>query len=372
MVRGAALHGSRAVLTCAVVMCLVGAAAQIPDQVPAGGGVVTLSRLAIVVKSTPTGGPEPPYNIAVLNPSTGELKPVTNVSQGQCDHPRWSPDGTRIAFLYDGNVWVVPADGSKQPTNITQVPPDQGRCTAVDWSPVADELALGLEVSTATTYLWTIGADGTNPKSLWDEPLSDFIWHVRWSPDGRRMLFGAGRSTYLCERDGSGLVRFPAPAGYADWSPDGKRIAYACGTDSNDVRLWVSDPDGSDAVCVTPDDEGGIDNAACWSPDGTELAYIAVQHPQGPAGDQIPTIMAVRSDGSGKRVLATPSDLQSRHPPLTWSSDGKYVTYLDAHGVIGFANMEGATAGYFSFDVRRCNCFASAWSPLPNGEGAKP
>jgi Tol biopolymer transport system component len=103
-----------------------------------------------------------------------------------CGQPAWSPDGRRLAFIrfqsdlnlnFTGNLCVVNADGTGMAL-ITQVRLNQ--CvTNPCWSPDATRLATGLVTSrrpalnaldlagmNISSDIWTIGADGTNPRQL--------------------------------------------------------------------------------------------------------------------------------------------------------------------------------------------------------------
>jgi len=104
--------------------------------------------------------------------------------------PRWSPDGTRIAFMAQESfkpfrVYVIPADGGspEQPT------PSDRRGADPTWStdgssllfghPPGDEppgALLGLEVVDLRTH------------AISKVPGSEGLWSPRWSPDGRYIL----------------------------------------------------------------------------------------------------------------------------------------------------------------------------------------
>jgi dipeptidyl aminopeptidase/acylaminoacyl peptidase len=48
------------------------------------------------------------------------------------EHPAWSPDGSRLAFASEGDIYVAPTDGSAAPTNLTK---GQGKNSRPVWSP---------------------------------------------------------------------------------------------------------------------------------------------------------------------------------------------------------------------------------------------
>ncbi len=59
-------------------------------------------------------------NIYTIEPDGTGLKQLTT---GKSDSgPRWSPNGTRIAYLHDGNLWIMRANGSHQ-RRITDAAP---------------------------------------------------------------------------------------------------------------------------------------------------------------------------------------------------------------------------------------------------------
>lgn len=67
--------------------------------------------------------------LALLDVATNELRVLPHEGQS----PRWSPDGSAIAFarLYDGEIWVIDADGAN-PRRIS--PPGRHYAQEVDWS----------------------------------------------------------------------------------------------------------------------------------------------------------------------------------------------------------------------------------------------
>jgi Tol biopolymer transport system component len=118
--------------------------------------------------------------IAIARADGSGVTPVTGTSvAGVGGHhaPRWSPDGSRIAFSGHGAVQVVNTDGS-------------GLVRLVDWA---------------------------------GEPS--------WSPDGTRIAFCCpGRKShsgiFVMNSDGSGVTRLAKRGRRPVWSPDGSAIAF--------------------------------------------------------------------------------------------------------------------------------------------------
>jgi hypothetical protein len=85
----------------AALLCAAGLAATIP----AGQALAAYSgadgRIAFVRAG----------NIFTMNPVHPAAGAVRLTTDGHASGPRWSPDGTRIAYIDNGNLWVMKANG---------------------------------------------------------------------------------------------------------------------------------------------------------------------------------------------------------------------------------------------------------------------
>lgn len=101
----------------------------------------------------------------VFNVETDESEPLVFG-----DSPEVSPDGSRVAFVFEGRIWTVGLDaaGDRQ---ITEGPNDR----APTWSPDGSQIAFirdGL-----TPFIWVVGSDGSTP-----EPVAVAADPLAWSP----------------------------------------------------------------------------------------------------------------------------------------------------------------------------------------------
>jgi dipeptidyl aminopeptidase/acylaminoacyl peptidase len=71
-----------------------------------------------------------------IDPDGTNAAGLTDI-QTRMDSPCWSPDGTKIAFSDDDDIWVMDADGS----NIIQLTKDDFLQTFPTWSPDGEFIA---------------------------------------------------------------------------------------------------------------------------------------------------------------------------------------------------------------------------------------
>ncbi len=124
--------------------------------------------------------------------------------------PRWSPDGTRIAYVSHRNgvprIWSMNPDGSA-PGAFTDASPDAIEQSEPVWSPSGDALAF-VEHFRDRSHIRIVDRSGrtltrTNASARDREPS--------WSPDGRWIAFVSDRDDnleiYAMRRDGRDLRR---------------------------------------------------------------------------------------------------------------------------------------------------------------------
>jgi TolB protein len=225
--------------------------------------------------------------------------------------PAWSPDGTQIAFVVQGeyysDIWVMGADGSN-PHSITE-----NRSTAPEYSKQSVEQSYWAAqpqwippegvwisyVSHSTPYdhlssllqVWMMHADDGGEKQPWLQ-LSENIENPVWSPDGQMLAFtlylrdsgaqlrymDAERNVHQLGEDVNGIQRYDPT-----WSPDGLWIAYAARDDAKGTTdLWLI------PAPLNPLFEGewtpvqltrmGAAREPAWSPDSTQLAFVAADN----------------------------------------------------------------------------------------------
>ena len=145
---------------------------------------------------------------------------------------------TQIAFVYAGDIWVVPKEGGL----ARRLSSPRGEESFPRFSPDGARIAFtGNYDGNADVYV--VPSGGGTPTRVTYHPGADRL--VDWNPDGTRVLFASmresGRLRYnqLYQAPAAGGIADKLPLPYAEFgalSPDGSRIAYM--PKSRDFRNW--------------------------------------------------------------------------------------------------------------------------------------
>jgi len=239
-------------------------------------------------------GPPTRMQIFVRQVGGGRTIALTSDSSQGYRWPRWSPDGSRIAYQSDAGIAVVPALGG-QPQPVVRL-----------------EAQAAESITSAFTR------------------LAGFAW----SPDGRRIAYstGIGRDVTVVPVGGGAPTHL---AGVRDvhslaWSPDGTRLAGVADNPTfvfggaylgNELAssIWVMPVNGHPAIQVTADQH--LNESPQWAPDGRHLFWVS---DRGGSRDvyRIRLNAAGAPDGEPER-LTTGADAHT----ITLSADGRRLAY---------------------------------------------
>jgi dipeptidyl aminopeptidase/acylaminoacyl peptidase len=243
--------------------------------------------------------------------------------------PRWSPDGSRLAFVSEreagrkGQLHVMPAGGG-EPVRLTDLRHGVG---APEWSPDGTRLVFAARVGgppepvteedkrkskpvrviTTMKYrfngegftydrrsqIFVVAADGGEPCRLTDGEY-DHVDPV-WSPDGRWIAFAAARhdardhddggDIWLVAAEGGPARRLTAtagPAAHPAFSPAGDTVAYvgrsALNAAGRNIRLFTVPVAGGPPRTLTADFDRSCSPLGVrplWSRDGGALTFAA-------------------------------------------------------------------------------------------------
>jgi len=234
--------------------------------------------------------------IAVATVGNRDVRIITS-AHGPLDTPRWSSDGSRIAFLYSEGAPRTPG-----PLN---------------------PLARDAGVLSSTVYeqrLALISARGGDATLLGPPDLN--IYEYDWSPDGRRFVVTAARGSgddnwWIAELDlldaHSGalttLLRPHLQIASPRWSGDGTRIAYIGGLMSDEGisggDIYVVPAAGGAPVDATPGLAGSVQTIT-WNASATRI--VATEFA---AGDEV--LATIDVDSKSQRELW-------RAPQMIWAN----------------------------------------------------
>lgn len=226
----------------------------------------------------------------VISPDGGEPEQLTDNDVDDYA-AKWSPDGSRIAFVREGDIWVMSRSG-RGDLQLTSTTVDEYDPA---WSPDGERLLFIREAepeSDSGGHLYEIPAAGGTERRFDIEGRFD---DPAWSPNGRRIAVVRYRfyksngwrtsesDLHVMRRNGTGLKnltpgqdRLGIWTGHSpDWSPNGRRIAFSRGGDGCGY-IYVMRSNGERKKRVSPDECG--DNGhwdASWSPLGDAIAYVS-------------------------------------------------------------------------------------------------
>jgi Tol biopolymer transport system component len=130
------------------------------------------------------------FEIWTMAPNGAMPTRLTNNTVGD-GHPAWSPDGRRIAFTRDNDIYVMNADGSGE-SNLTNDPAFD-RFPA--WSPDGTKIAFESQRSgDVDANIYTMNADGSNQVRLMNN-TGALDSDPAWSPDGTKIAFITGQAS---------------------------------------------------------------------------------------------------------------------------------------------------------------------------------
>ncbi len=265
----------------------------------------------------------PEYKSQLVLYSVGE-KPRRLTYNGSNTQPRFSPDGTRLAFVSKRGdedkpqLYVIPLDGGEAQV-LTELKAGVGE---IAWHPSGEKVAFvsqgdfedeGAKKGEARVIeqLFYKG-DGVGFRSA--EPAQVYLFDLEtqqadkltklksspgslaFSPDGEQLYFVAAKdpdavdawesNVWVCDVTGKGKAQRLAPnltsIASVTPSPDGTQLALLAATDQSNfaspVGLWLAPADGGDATLLTGELEtlpgvlgdsqfGSYPNAPAWADD---------------------------------------------------------------------------------------------------------
>ncbi|HEV2527116.1 MAG TPA: S9 family peptidase [Thermomicrobiales bacterium] len=305
--------------------------------------------------------------LAPTDPSAGAPRQLTAGTHRDTT-PRWSPDGTTLAFVSNrpgtaapdsGNddagkddkggkpvnqIWTIRLDGGEA-VQLTRL---KRGASGPAWSP--DGGSIAFTAATSAEDEAKARGDEYQKAAVADERV---VTDIGWRFDGRGPIDSWSHVWTIPATGGEprqlthGLVQFSDPT----WSPDGSRIVFTGNqrpdrTLVNRSLLYVVPAGGGEIRSLTGEGYDYVFGQPVFSPDGSRIAVVGHDRPGTAATDRIWTVPAAggtptsHTDGwdrsfgdSGMSDVYVGSDIRP-----AWTPDGNAVLML--------ASDSGATHVY--------------------------
>jgi len=285
---------------------------------------------------------------------------------------RISPDGSKVAFTVesmnleankqDRDIYLV-STSSGEPVNLTK----DGGSSSPRWSPNGSRIAF-VSSKEGKTSIWLMDYRGENRRKITDFEVSNASLgstgeSLCWSPDGSMIAFLASLEPVDRERKIKVINRimYKAFYGYSDmrrrhifvvstlgyesprqltfgdydehslcWSPDGREIAFVSNRTGMDdfnmhTDLWAVSVKTGEIRRITS--TKGAEYNPAWSPKGDKIAYTARTRAN-TSNESTPEdahVWVVNADGTEPRDLTLKLDRTCTAPH--WTADGGKILF---------------------------------------------
>ncbi|MEP3422257.1 MAG: amidohydrolase family protein [Erythrobacter sp.] len=342
------------------------------------GSMLTLPFSAIAQDDDSEG-----WDVEAPRGATIEQVPI------QTDEGTWmdvdvSPDGQTLAFTMLGDIYTMPITGGT-PTRIAS-----GLAWEVQprFSPDGSRIAFTSDRGGGDN-IWVMNTDGSDMRQVTDENFR-LLNQPSWSPDGRFIIakkhFTTGRSAGTGEiwmyhvSGGGGVAIVERPneqqqkeLGEPVYSPDGGAIYYTRNTTPGNTFIYAQDSQTgifaierhdleTGEVTTAVDGYGGAVRPTP-SPDGTQIAFVRRDRDQ--------SQLWVKDIASGQERMiygALDLDLQETwavygvYPNMDWTPDGGSIVFW-AGGKLRRIDRDGSNMAVIPFSIDDTRGVADAPHP---------
>jgi len=253
--------------------------------------------------------------------------------------PKWSPDGTMIAFQSDSNpdlgsgsvgsstIWIVPAQGGT-PRQLTNVGNPEGGHFGPTWSPDRRRIAF-VALKYNGQQIWSVSLTGDDPKQLTN--LDVKAAYPLYAPDGRSLYFVGGPVVWMLplsfesdEPAGDPIKLTDVGASFIyglTRSADGKKMAYSVQTLTSNIWSVPIAPHANEATGPPQpitNQTGTRNNQPAFSRDGRKIAYM--EFLRGGGAD----IWVADADGKNASQITN----NTRNLKPSWFPDGDQLAFV--------------------------------------------
>ena len=276
----------------------------------------------------------------LLEPKFTKIKMPTNPGNGVL-----SPNGKKLAFIYDGCVWTIPASGgieqniAGEPKKITEDLNARDMSNSLCWSGDGKWIAFNAQQQSNSTFIYVVSADGSQlhqvnvPSHSCGYPQE---FRLSLSHDGKTLAYTTGYKPGDWQNKYTHVYTIPVRGGDAKelteqgtqepaFSPEGSMIAYVkCNKDNNVnyyySNIWVIPSKGGTPIKVT-NFQSGQAFGPVWSPDGRMITFLRRPEGQNPKEVWIAPVTDRGNPSTPAQKIDLP--LESYHAIAGWTPDNK-------------------------------------------------
>ena len=252
-------------------------------------------------------------HISIEVPNDGvAMRPAQVSAAEQIENASLSPKGERALFVARGDIFTAPIE--KGPTrNLTNSSNAHDKWAR--WSPDGTKIAFISDLD-GEDEVYVINQDGSGKPEELTHGFQAMLYAPEWAADGKRLAFSdKDGKLYVLTLDDKKVTQIAKDAGgnlrdYT-WSHDGGQLAFTMSNPNSFSSIYIWSVAGGEVHRITSDVFDAGDPA--WDPDGNYLYYIAA-HDFQPEISQIEFNFAT-DRGFGIFALALRKDVKNPFPP---------------------------------------------------------
>lgn len=264
-------------------------------------------------------------NIWLLRADGSDHRPLLS-GTANYSSPRWSPDGTRLAYLSNeerGSQLYVRWMDTGQTALLTNI---QNSASNISWSPDGQTIAFTMNVEFDSKPFSVSMPD--KPEGADWSPAFKYVTETRYQADGSGILEPAYSHVFVVPAEG-GTPRQLTQGNFnhrsqLSWTPDSEEILFSANRNEN----WALQSREADLFAVNLagelrqiTSEPGVETAPQVSPDGRLIAYGKTDNAKLAYRNRYLHVIGV--DGSGDKNLSADID----NSLSDWRWDGNSALY---------------------------------------------
>ncbi|MFK7863280.1 MAG: prolyl oligopeptidase family serine peptidase [Pseudohongiellaceae bacterium] len=280
--------------------------------------------------------------IAAVNGS--DHRPLLS-GQDNFSSPRWSPDGSKLAFVSNqerGSQLYVRWMDTGQTALLTNI---QQSASSITWSPDGSQIAFTMSVKVSEKP-FSVEMPSKPEGAQWS-PSFEYVTRARYQADGRGILDPAYTHVFVVPSEGGSARQLTSGSfhhrGALSWMPNSQEILFSANRSDNweyetrESNIYGVGLDGSIRQIT---DEPGLESGPTISPDGRLIAYTKSDNEKLAYRNRY--LHVVNVDGSRDRNLS--AEIDNSLSNLQWSGNGGLYYQMTVRGVteVGYVNLEGS------------------------------